>query len=78
MNPLPLLHGYPPELQRQAASLLRMIVVHELAHVKHQEHDAAFYKLCCHMEPEYHQLELDLRLWLSAIDATNAPSNSIQ
>jgi len=45
---------------------LRMIVVHELAHLKEREHDKAFYSLCTHMEPEYHQLEFDLRLWLTA------------
>ncbi|EBE8127412.1 TPA_asm: metal-dependent hydrolase, partial [Salmonella enterica subsp. enterica serovar Enteritidis] len=25
----------------------------------------AFYQLCCHMEPQYHQLEFDTRLWLT-------------
>lgn len=45
---------------------LRMIVVHELAHLKEREHDKAFYALCLHMEPDYHQLEFDLRLWLTA------------
>jgi UTP pyrophosphatase len=44
---------------------LRMIVVHELAHIKHREHDKAFYGLCHHMEANYHQLEFDLRLWLT-------------
>jgi len=43
---------------------LRMILVHELAHQREKEHDKAFYKLCCYMEPEYHQLEFDLRLYL--------------
>ncbi|MDN5566365.1 MAG: M48 family metallopeptidase [Psychrobacter sp.] len=43
---------------------LRMIVVHELAHFKQKDHDRAFYQLCCHMEPDYHQFELDTRLWL--------------
>jgi len=43
-----------------------MIVVHELAHLKESEHDKAFYALCLHMEPSYHQLEFDLRLWLTA------------
>lgn len=46
------------------AEFLRMIVVHELAHFKEHEHNKAFYQLCCHMEPDYHQLELDTRLWL--------------
>lgn len=43
---------------------LRMIVVHELAHLKEKEHSKAFYQLCCHMEPDYHQLEFDARLWM--------------
>ena len=47
---------------------LRMIVVHELAHLKEKQHDKAFYKLCCWMEPEYHQLEFDLRLYLTWLD----------
>ena len=46
-------------------AFLRMIVVHELAHLKEKEHDKAFYSLCCHMEPQYHQLEFDTRLWLT-------------
>lgn len=48
------------------ADFLRMIVVHELAHLKEREHGKAFYALCQHMEPDYHQLEFDLRLWLTA------------
>ncbi len=48
------------------ADFLRMIVVHELAHLKEREHDRAFYALCQHMEPAYHQYEFDLRLWLTA------------
>ena len=48
------------------AAFLRMIVVHELAHLKEREHDRAFYALCQHMEPDYHQLEFDLRLWLTS------------
>ncbi|MFA6052840.1 MAG: YgjP-like metallopeptidase domain-containing protein [Methylobacter sp.] len=47
---------------------LRMIVVHELAHLKEKDHNKAFYKLCVHMEPAYHQLELDMRLYLTYID----------
>ena len=45
-------------------AFLRMIVVHELAHLKERHHDKAFYQLCCHMEPTYHQLEFDVRAWL--------------
>ena len=46
--------------------LLRMLVVHELAHLKEKQHNKAFYSLCCHMEPEYHQLEFDARLFMIA------------
>ncbi|MCP5024450.1 MAG: M48 family metallopeptidase [bacterium] len=51
----------PPEF-------LRMIVVHELAHMKHADHDRDFNKLCTYMEPDYSQLELDLRLYLTVQD----------
>ncbi len=51
----------PPEF-------LKMIVVHELAHLKEREHDKAFYQLCVHMEPNYHQLEFDLRIYLTQMD----------
>ena len=44
---------------------LRMIVVHELAHLKERQHNKAFYQLCSHIEPDYFQLELDLRLMLT-------------
>jgi len=46
-------------------AFLRMIVVHELAHLKERDHDKAFYKLCQHMEPDYHQLEFDCRVYLT-------------
>jgi predicted metal-dependent hydrolase len=48
---------------------LRMIAVHELAHVKEKQHDKAFYKLCTYMEPNYHQYEFDTRLYLTHLDA---------
>jgi predicted metal-dependent hydrolase len=48
---------------------LRMIVVHELAHLKESDHNKAFYQLCQHMEPDYFQLEFDLRSYLSYLDA---------
>ena len=48
---------------------LRMIAVHELAHVKEKQHDKAFYKLCTYMEPNYHQYEFDLRLYLTHLDS---------
>lgn len=37
----------------------------QLAHLREKNHDKAFYQLCCHMEPHYHQLEFDTRLWLT-------------
>ena len=48
-----------------APEFLRMIVVHELAHFKESDHNKAFYKLCEHMLPGYHQLEFDLRVYLT-------------
>ncbi|MCK9987387.1 MAG: UTP pyrophosphatase [Azoarcus sp.] len=54
-------------------AFLRMIVVHELAHIREREHDKAFYQLCCHMEPDYHQLEFDVRAYLCHLDATGRP-----
>jgi predicted metal-dependent hydrolase len=47
------------------AEFLKMIVVHELAHLKELDHGKAFYALCHHMEPNYAQLEFDTRLWLT-------------
>ena len=55
----------PPEF-------LRMIVVHELAHMKEEGHDKAFYQLCRYMEPDYAQLEFDLRAYLTFLDAGGA------
>lgn len=49
---------------------LRMIVVHELAHTKEPAHDKAFYQLCRHMEPNYAQLEFELRAYLMYLDTT--------
>jgi len=47
---------------------LDMIVVHELAHLKEKEHNKAFYQLCQHMLPQYHQLEFDMRLYLTQLE----------
>jgi UTP pyrophosphatase len=49
----------PPEF-------LEMIAVHELAHLKEADHNKAFYKLCEYILPNYHQLEFDLRIYLTA------------
>lgn len=54
------------------AEFLRMIVVHELAHLKESEHNKPFYQLCAHMAPDYHQLEFDLRLYLTHLSCVDA------
>ena len=51
---------------------LRMIVAHELAHLKERAHDKAFYSLCKHIEPSYHQLEFDVRLYLIHLELFGA------
>jgi predicted metal-dependent hydrolase len=49
-------------------AFLNMIVAHELAHLREKEHNKAFYKLCEYIEPNYHQLEYDVRLYLTCLD----------
>jgi predicted metal-dependent hydrolase len=49
-------------------AFLKMITVHELAHLKERDHNKAFYNLCERMEPNYHQYEFDLRLYLTHLD----------
>jgi predicted metal-dependent hydrolase len=61
-----LFRDVPPEF-------LRMIVAHELAHLKEREHDRAFYQLCRHIEPAYHELEFDLRLYLTQRELLGKP-----
>lgn len=51
-------------LKHAPAQFLRMVVVHELAHLKERDHGKGFYQLCRHMEPDYHQLEFDFRVYL--------------
>ncbi len=55
-----------------APEFLKMIVVHELAHLRERAHDKAFYQLCAYMEPGYHQLEFELRMYLTHLDAGGA------
>lgn len=62
------------QLKQLPLPLLRMLVVHELAHCKEKEHNKAFYQLCQYMEPDYHQLEFDLRLFLTWQDVKRGPS----
>ncbi len=61
------------------AQFLKMIVVHELAHLKEHDHNKPFYQLCTHMAPDYHQLEFDLRLYLTHLDCTriSAPEREL-
>jgi predicted metal-dependent hydrolase len=49
-------------------AFLNMIVAHELAHLKEKDHNKAFYRLCQHMLPDYHQLEFELRLYLIQLE----------
>ena len=55
--------------KRTPEPFLNMIVVHELAHLKEKDHNKAFYKLCQHMLPDYHQIEFDVRVYLTEMDA---------
>jgi len=49
-------------------AFLEMIVVHELAHIRVKAHDKAFYQLCQHMLTDYHQLEFEMRLYLTQLE----------
>jgi len=49
---------------------LDMIAVHELAHLKERQHDKAFYQLCSYMEPRYHQLEFEVRVYLTHLETS--------
>jgi len=51
---------------------LKMISVHELAHLKERQHDKAFYQLCSYMEPRYHQLEFEVRVYLTHLEVSGA------
>jgi predicted metal-dependent hydrolase len=61
-----LFKAVPPEF-------LKMIVVHELAHLKERSHDKAFYQLCTYMEPNYHQLEFEVRVYLTHMETAIEP-----
>ena len=51
---------------------LKMIVVHELAHLKEKQHNKAFYQLCQHMMPDYHQVEFDVRVYLTELERSGS------
>ncbi|MNP11940.1 hypothetical protein D3C76_1041530 [compost metagenome] len=59
-----------------APQFLRMIVVHELAHLKESDHNKAFYQLCEYMQPGYHQLEFDLRIYLTYRDLPSVAASA--
>jgi hypothetical protein len=61
------------QLKHAPESILRALVVHELAHFKEKDHNRNFYNLCCHMEPDYFQFELDLRLFMVMLEMTDNP-----
>lgn len=58
--------------KKAPAAFLHMIVVHELAHLKEKDHNKAFYQLCQHMLPDYHQMEFDMRLYLTQLELATA------
>ncbi len=49
-------------------AFLDMILIHELAHFRESDHNKAFYQLCRHMDPDYHQMEFDLRVYLTYLE----------
>lgn len=53
-------------------AFLNMIVVHELAHLKEKQHNKAFYQLCQHMMHDYHQVEFDVRVYLTELDCSGS------
>ncbi|MFA7555429.1 MAG: YgjP-like metallopeptidase domain-containing protein [Spongiibacteraceae bacterium] len=54
--------------KKTSIDMLNMIAVHELAHLKEKDHNKAFYRLCMHMLPNYHQLEFEMRLYLIQLE----------
>jgi predicted metal-dependent hydrolase len=61
------------QLREAPLAFLRMIAVHELAHLREKDHDKAFYQLCTRMEPDYHEYEFHLRLYLTHLEAGGQP-----
>ena len=49
---------------RPADRGLEAKIAEKLAHLRELDHNKPFYQLCQHMEPDYFQLEFDLRLYL--------------
>jgi predicted metal-dependent hydrolase len=61
-----------------APEFLQMIVVHELAHLKELDHNKAFYQLCTYMLPDYHQLEFDLRVYLTWCELASTDTTDLR
>ncbi|MFD2297582.1 DUF45 domain-containing protein [Paracidovorax citrulli] len=59
--------------KRVPEEFLRMIVVHELAHLREKDHGKAFYQLCESMESRYHQYEFDTRVYLTHLERGGEP-----
>ena len=55
-------------LKGAPAEMLQMLVVHELAHFKENDHNKAFYNLCVYMQQNYCEVEVDTLLFLSLVD----------
>ena len=68
------MNGFVFYLTAFALLLGALIVVHELAHLRIRDHDKEFYRLCQYIEPAYHQLEFDARVWLLWRDAEEGSS----
>ena len=49
----------------RVATLFKDVPMEMLKMITEREHDKEFYKLCTYMEPNYHQYELDLRLYMT-------------
>lgn len=57
-------------------AFLKMITVHELAHLKEKEHNKSFYQLCQYMLADYHQIEFEVRLYLIYLEQHGSLWNS--
>jgi len=47
---------------------INALLASKMSHFKEKDHNKSFYQLCRHMEPNYHQYEFDLRLYLTHLD----------
>lgn len=55
-------------LKNAPEEILKMLLVHELAHFKEKDHNKDFYKLCEYMQSNYCEVEVDLLLYLTLLD----------